>query len=556
MTRRILLVIMVLCGLGWTSLSHGATRYSSPSGGRSTCSSSSPCSLSTGLSQTAAGDTLILLDGTYNIPGDQMWSPSGSSESTRPIIKAQHFRQAVLQCTNYAGGCGINFTGAWVQIENLVFRDSSVSVDAQHVRLKGVEVGWCSGNCIGLFENPSGDSPTFLEMIDLYVHDCGWRSDHTKYLWCFPEGWAQGHGSGDCHSFYNNSDDVLIEGGVWVASDHFSLHAHPSGANYANRWTIRNVTFTFRDCRGSGGEAIILQGSRGGPHWVYNNVFHGMCAPGGSGLLIAGTPGVTAVNNTFYNMNVPIIVEGGSPTIRNNLFANSHKTIQVRRGSYTGDHNATVGTGISQRAGSSSPAVSLPAGHSSFGVSAPGVVLRKMSADIADLCRTVGPQIINKGDPSVLSDGVTTDYAGVPRPQGGGVDIGALECDSSSLPILPQLPAPTAFTTDVPPPQGCVSLTWQYPDGIQELALFRLYIRDDQHAYATGQPIATIPAKPHMTTHQLCRDVSAPHKGPWKAVVVAASADLTESDRSNEIEVVFSQAPNPPPRRQPSRPRR
>ena len=136
------------------------------------------------------------------------------------------------------------------------------------------------------------------------------------------------------------------------------------------------------------------------------------------------------------------------------------------------------------------------------------------------------------------------------------MDIGALECDSSSLPILPQLPAPTAFTTDVPPPQGCVSLSWQYPDGIQELALFRLYIRDDQHAYATGQPIAPIPAKPHMTTHQLCRDVPAPHKGPWKAVVVAASADLTESDRSNEIEVVFSQAPNPPPRRQPSRPRR
>lgn len=176
------------------------------------------------------------------------------------------------------------------------------------------------------------------------------------------------------------------------------------------------------------------------------------------------------------------------------------------------------------------------------------------------VCNTLKSQVVNQGDSSVLStSGLERDFFGVPRPQAGGVDIGAFECDTSGLPASEKLPPPTNFRTDVPPPQGCITLSWEYPSGHEALMLFRLYLRAEGVAYSQQAPIATVSAQPEMVTSLLCRHVPAPSMGPWYAVVVAVSVDLQESDRSNEIQVVFGHAPpgspsNPPPKPPPPKP--
>ena len=64
----------------------GNTLYVSPNGGGS-CSSSSPCSLDTGLNQLRGGDTLILQGGNYSqmlsVPGGK----GGSSDGNRTVIR-------------------------------------------------------------------------------------------------------------------------------------------------------------------------------------------------------------------------------------------------------------------------------------------------------------------------------------------------------------------------------------------------------------------------------------------------------------------------------------
>ena len=67
----------------------------------------------------------------------------------------------------------------------------------------------------------------------------------------------------------------------------------------------------------------------------------------------------------------------------------------------------------------------------------------EIPAEIADLCRILRDQIVNKCE--CLPE-VTTDFAGRARPAGGGCDCGAIECDAGDMPISPFPP--------IPPPAG------------------------------------------------------------------------------------------------------
>jgi hypothetical protein len=72
-----------------------------------------------------------------------------------------------------------------------------------------------------------------------------------------------------------------------------------------------------------------------------------------------------------------------------------------------------------------------------------GVAGRQLPPEIADLCRILKDQIVNKCE--CLPE-VTDDFAGMPRPSGGGCDCGAIECDAG-LPTAGdgKLPTPRNF---------------------------------------------------------------------------------------------------------------
>src|SRR5262245_52645759 len=85
-----------------------ATRFVSPSGSGAICSTTVPCSMTTGLAHTESGDTLIFKDGVYDQAISYRDVVSGQSDNQRTLYRAENFRGAVLRPTigAYTGeGC-------------------------------------------------------------------------------------------------------------------------------------------------------------------------------------------------------------------------------------------------------------------------------------------------------------------------------------------------------------------------------------------------------------------------------------------------------------------
>jgi hypothetical protein len=72
-----------------------ATRYAGPAGAGSTCSSPSPCTITEGISQSQAGDTLLLKDGTYT--NGQIITVRAGTISSRITIAAENRRLAIVR---------------------------------------------------------------------------------------------------------------------------------------------------------------------------------------------------------------------------------------------------------------------------------------------------------------------------------------------------------------------------------------------------------------------------------------------------------------------------
>lgn len=368
----------------------GNTLYASPNGGGSNCTNASPCSLQTGFSQTGAGDTLILLDGTYSVGEGFRWQSSGGSESTRPTMKAQSFRGATILCDGSEGG-GINWDGAWQQVEDIRFKWCAFGIGAPHVRLKGIENGYANGNAyMGLEEN----EPTYTELINNYVHHAGKKDNATWWTICDNQSSIF---SGDCHSLYWAGDNVLIDGGMWTASN-FNFHIR--SGNTATGWVVRNVIFT-RDTGAPVGGCNFLNSADG--MVFYNNIFMDMphCANEyGSNHKF--------YNNTFYNVDLPIN-RGTNYTVQNNIFSEAEVAIGPEvSGSFS--NNLT-----------SNPMFVNAAG--------------------GDFHLTTNSPAIDKG--MALAE-VTTDADRNTRPAGGAYDIGAYEFGATGgCPVPSGAPLPS-----------------------------------------------------------------------------------------------------------------
>jgi hypothetical protein len=116
------------------------TRYASPSGSGTACTSSSPCSLQTAINQAVAGDTVTASDGNY---GNTYNINSNSGSSGSPIVvKSTNLHGAILQgngtCANVGNPMdpnGFYVDRPWWIIEGFDIRDMCV----------GIAIGWNAG---------------------------------------------------------------------------------------------------------------------------------------------------------------------------------------------------------------------------------------------------------------------------------------------------------------------------------------------------------------------------------------------------------------------------
>ena len=118
----ICLVLFLVLGIGEAA---GATYYASPSGtNTTTCSSGDPCSLATGLKKLAAGDTLVLKNGTYysgiNVP------ISGAS-GNRITIKAENDGQAIVDGEGVREPLRIS-SQSYITVQGIVFKNGVYDV--------------------------------------------------------------------------------------------------------------------------------------------------------------------------------------------------------------------------------------------------------------------------------------------------------------------------------------------------------------------------------------------------------------------------------------------
>jgi len=113
MGRRIGYLIIFLF---FASPAFGATKYVSPTGSAAwaNCNSTgTPCSVATAMSNAAAGDIVLFMDGTYNVPTSASYeipsyNPSNSGTSENPItFKALNRHDAILKGRGGTSGSGI-----------------------------------------------------------------------------------------------------------------------------------------------------------------------------------------------------------------------------------------------------------------------------------------------------------------------------------------------------------------------------------------------------------------------------------------------------------------
>jgi hypothetical protein len=105
------------------------TLYASPSGSGSSCTNSSPCSLSTALGKLQKGYTLYLKKGNYNVKSGVNIRCSGTSNSYILISSAPGETAVITSSKTDSVGL-FEITGSYIIIENITFKN----VEAKNVQ--------------------------------------------------------------------------------------------------------------------------------------------------------------------------------------------------------------------------------------------------------------------------------------------------------------------------------------------------------------------------------------------------------------------------------------
>jgi len=387
--------------------------------------------ISRGVSNLKAGDTLYVKNGTYaeslreKIPSGTSWDNPvtvSAYPGHQPVIKPpDNSHSMVLKFfgdNRGPGGCClidsyIIVNGFVLDGANVEFYVVKISAGSHHIRLTNLEVRNSPKSCMQTTENAD-----FNEFIRIKAHNCG-GTGTTSF-------------GSNSHGFYISSHNNLVE---------FSEIYQNSGACIQNKGNENIYRNNF--CHGNGTGATFSCGSLCGTNTVefnlgngartqiYNNIFYNTHG----GININNFAGGTTIrNNTFYgfkdegifSVNGIMVKADAGPgiTIENNI---------IQRGTggfleygiriYEGAINAVVKNNIVFNNSRGSAGVHFHAGQGEL-----------ISGNIYSDPLMVDPDnqqfSLQPSSPAIdagTSVNTETDYAGTLRPQGFAYDIGAYE---------------------------------------------------------------------------------------------------------------------------------
>lgn len=417
-------MIAVLAAIiwAWASIANAATYYVATTGNDTTGTGTIGApwlTVAKGLRSLSAGDTLYIRAGTYvvssvygNVAGDS-YGGGAASWAGATSIRNYPGETVVVQSRGFNMDHSISTGGISYIIwegdsrSNFIFErtgsnnDSGFRVNnaAHHVRFKTLTVrnflehgiqggtGGCSGSV----------APANIEILDSLITNNG---DDT-----FLE-----------HGIYPScSENWLIEGNSIVGNQGYGIHVYASTANWHRSVTIRNNYIEGRKS-GATGTAYCIVIATGSGHVVYNNICNGIGGQSvkySGGIQIYGSMTAPKIyNNTIYDVGTGVQVgDSGvsSADIKNNIFETVTTPVSDSGTSTTRSNNFcdSAGTGCSVT------------GSPSF----TNAATNDFTLQSGSNCRDAGAD---------LSATLTTDYAGVARPQNSVFDIGAYEYIVSS----------------------------------------------------------------------------------------------------------------------------
>jgi len=252
------------------------------------------------------------------------------------------------------------------------------------------------------------------------------------------------------HCFYiSASDNVKILYNVTSGAPGYGIHVFDEQrANDDPMRVIKNVlvegNIVKNSSERSGMIVSIADPAKKGNHIenlvIRNNIF---TANNHAGLIISSNiRSIKVYNNTFYqNGRTELFIDDSDPKmnleVRNNLFFHSsNSNCRLNCGWYETAHvtfsKSGAGLGLSNNGyfGMPEPVVVLSGSSRNFGAppSTSPIIgpVDFVNPQVFDFRLKDGAAAIDKGA-ALPAGSVPTDYNGVPRPQGAGVDLGAFE---------------------------------------------------------------------------------------------------------------------------------
>jgi parallel beta-helix repeat protein len=363
-----------------------------------------------GLACVSAGDTLLIRAGTYSesIRAAVQRIPSGTSWTNAVTIAGYPGESVTLNGSTGADGIiGINDNA---NVSYVVFNNLILDADRLGAYHEGLYLGrgnhhirFSNGEVRNAADNNVQGHAAYAEILNSKIHDAGYGSQGCNV-----------GGVQRCYGIYWMGQDSLFDGNTVYHNAGYGIHLYDSGQAGVSNNVIRNNTVYNNGYTVEGQVDYAIIVSSGSNNQLYNNVIYGNA----KGIQVAYTNGGS--NNQIYN---------------NTIYGNQYQGLEI--------YDSAIGTVVKNN---------IVFGNGSqitdWGTGTGTVFLNNLCGAPGTGCSVIGdPRFVNatsrdfhlqSGSPAldagVTLGPVTTDYEGVPRPQGPGYDLGASETRTAGSP--------------------------------------------------------------------------------------------------------------------------